>query len=159
MVEYRSFIKEDADEVYAIALEAWRHTYKGIFDDEFIEKFVNENYAPKGLVSLVPNIESGKMFFDVAVDKSHIIGFSNIGDRGQGWELFRIYLLPAYIGKGVGKRLLRLGEAFLRSKDANKYFCFVHKDNRLGINFYLRNGFRHLPEKDKEDEWCMEKIL
>ena len=39
------------------------------------------------------------------------------------------------------------------------YFCFVHQDNELGKRFYLRNSFRHITEKDHDDEWYMEKAL
>jgi hypothetical protein len=38
-------------------------------------------------------------------------------------------------------------------------FCFVHKDNELGAQFYLRNGFEHILKRDQEDEWYMQKSL
>jgi hypothetical protein len=38
-------------------------------------------------------------------------------------------------------------------------YCFVHKENELGKRSYLRQGFRHLPGSDRDDEWYMEKGL
>lgn len=50
-------------------------------------------------------------------------------------------------------------EDFVRSKGESKYDCFVHKDNQLGKNFYLKKGFEHISEKDSEDELYMEKEI
>ncbi|MDW8234901.1 MAG: GNAT family N-acetyltransferase, partial [Roseiflexaceae bacterium] len=76
-----------------------------------------------------------------------------------GAQLFRIYLLPTYIGRGIGSGLLQRGEAFLRDQGVDSYFCYVHKDNELGKRFYLRQGFVHRAGLDRDDEWYMEKRL
>ena len=153
-------IKEpDVSEIYAVALAAWRYTYRNIFDEQFIEHFVNQNYAPERLLSLFPLLQIGTIYFNVAEHNSNIVGFCNIGIDRQMAELYRIYLLPDYIGQGLGRRLLERGEEFLREHGVNNYYCFVHKDNELGKRFYARSGFQHLPEKDHEDEWYMQKKL
>ena len=149
----------DAPNIHAVALESWRHTYRTIFDQQFIENFVNKNYAAEAIVSLLPRIQSGSMFFYIAEYGSKIIGFCNIGINNKSAELYRIYLLPAYIGQGVGQKLLELGEAFVIEHGINSYFCFVHKNNEIGKRFYLNSSFKHIPEKDKDEEWCMEKRL
>jgi ribosomal protein S18 acetylase RimI-like enzyme len=88
-----------------------------------------------------------------------VVGFWHIAQTKQGMKLLRIYLRPGYIGKGIGRTLLRQGEEFIKSRGYHSYFCFVHKDNELGKGFYLRNGFTHLVENDQEDDWHMEKRL
>ena len=143
----------------AVALAAWRHAYREIFPADFIDQFVATNYSLASLENLMALIEAGSMFFCVAVMQETIVGFSNIWDRGQGLELLRIYVLPAYIGKGVGGKLLMAGEEFVRARGANRYFCMVHKRNQLGLNFYLRNQFRHFESKDHDDEMYREKRL
>lgn len=158
-VVLRQFRRGDGVEVQAVARAAWRHTYQEIFPADFIDQFVATNYSPESLESLVALIEAGSMFFCVAVMQEVIVGFSNIWDRGQGMELLRIYVLPAYIGKGVGGSLLIAGEDFVRARGANRYFCMVHKRNQLGLNFYLRNQFRHVESKDQDDEMYLEKRL
>jgi hypothetical protein len=47
----------------------------------------------------------------------------------------------------------------LRAARVNVYSCYVHKGNELGKRFYLRQGFEHRPERDRGDEWYMEKKL
>lgn len=158
-IHYRPIQASDADAVFAVAQEAWRFTYASIFDPAFIEQFVSRNYAPEQLRALVPRVDSGALFFDVAVDADQVVGFCHIGVAAQGAQLFRIYLLPAYIGRGIGSGLLQRGEAFLQSRGLDSYFCFVHKNNELGKRFYLRQGFIHRAERDQDDEWYMEKRL
>lgn len=155
----RPLQESDASKIHAVALEAWQYTYRTIFDQQFIENFVNRNYAEGAIASLFPRIQSGSMCFDVAEHRSRIIGFCNLGINDQSAELYRIYLLPAFIGQGIGQKMLELCESFVTEHGINSYFCFVHKDNEIGKRFYLKSGFRHILEKDKEEEWFMEKTV
>ncbi len=155
----RPLQESDAPKIRAVALEAWQYTYRKIFDQKFIENFVNQNYAEEAIASLFPRIQSGSMFFDVAEYGSRIIGFCNLGINNQSAELYRIYLRPAFIGQGIGQKMLELCEKFVTEHGLNSYFCFVHKDNEIGKRFYLKSGFRHVLEKDREDEWFMENTI
>ena len=155
----RPLREEDASSIHAVALEAWQYTYRSIFEQQFIEIFVNQNYAPEAIISLFPRLQSGTMWFYVAEHESKIIGFCNIGINEQAAELHRIYLLPSYIGQGIGQNLLQLGENFIAENGISIYHCFVHKDNEIGKRFYLRYGFQHIIEKDHDDEWYMKKRI
>ena len=62
-------------------------------------------------------------------------------------------------GRGIGRRLLELGEEYLRAQGIQRYFCYVNKGNAVGQRFYDRQGFRHAPKRDLEDSHCMEKVL
>ena len=158
-VVFRPLHATDAPAIQAVALEAWRYTYRDIYNPQFIENFVAGNYSPQAILALLPRIAAGQMFFQLAVRGDQILGFCNIAVSEQNAQLLRIYLLPSQIGQGLGRKLLGLGETFIRNHELPKYFCFVHKDNQIGKRFYLRNGFQHVIEKDHEDEWFMEKQL
>ena len=155
----RALQETDVQAVYDVALEAWHSTYKDIYSAEFIHNFVNTHYAPAVSLRLVPRIQAGHQFFQVALVHASVVGFCHIAETRQGMELLRIYLRPSSIGQGIGRALLRQGEAFIRARGYRTYCCFVHKANDLGKNFYLRNGFTHSIEKDDEEEWYMEKRL
>ncbi len=157
--EYKTYCPEFAVGVQSVALESWKNTYQGIFDEAFINNFVQRNYSAGALNNSIARIAEGREFFEVALDAGRVIGYCHMGDGGKGWELFRIYISPRYIGQGVGKTLSMHGEMFLRSKGASRYFCFVHEKNELGKNFYQRSGFQHIPAKDQDDEWYMEKNI
>ncbi len=158
-VVFREIREADASSIHAVALEAWRYTYDGIFDQHFIENFVNRNYSKEAILSLIPQIKSGSMFFSVAQYGSKVIGFCNIGIAKQSAQLYRIYILPDFIGQGIGQKFLELGETFVVAHGLDSYFCYVHKNNEIGKQFYLKSRFRHIFIKDKDDEWFMEKKL
>jgi diamine N-acetyltransferase len=155
----RALQETDVQAVYEVALEAWHSTYKDIYSAEFINNFVQTNYALAGLLQLVPRVQAGHQFFHVALAHSHVVGFCHIAETRHGMELLRIYLRPSYIGKGIGRSLLRQGEEFIQARGHSTYCCFVHKENVLGKNFYVRNGFTHVIEKDDGEEWYMDKRL
>ena len=155
----RALQETDVQAVYEVAFEAWHSSYKDIYPAEFIHNFVQTNYAPAGLLRLVPRIQAGHQFFHVALSQSSVVGFCHIAETRHGMELLRIYLRPSYIGQGIGRALLHQGEAFITAQGSSTYCCFVHKENALGKNFYVRNGFTHMIEKDGEEEWYMEKRL
>ena len=158
-ISIRPFIANDAVLVQQVALKAWQFTYKCIYAETYIHRFIQENYHPKYAEHFAGDVRAGKIYFSVATNSSEVIGFCHIGNRGEGFELFRIYLLPSSIGNGIGTKLLTEGEAFLTEKACEKYFCYVHSKNEIGKQFYIKQGFVHIPEKDDAEEWYMEKIL
>ena len=155
----RPITKNDVQGVYDTAFEAWHYTYRDIFSPQFIDTFVNRNYAPDVSLRLLPQVEACEQFFHVAVQHAIVIGFCNIVNLAGKMELRRIYLRPAFIGQGIGRTLLEAGEAFVQSKGFDCYFCFVHQDNEIGKRFYAKNKFVHISEYDEDDEWYLEKKL
>ena len=158
-IKIRDFVGDDAEAVHVVAMKAWRVTYRDIYDSTFIERYVNTNYAPEQLRSLVSRVTESEIFFAVAENETGVIGFCNMGQTQQGIELFRIYLLPEFFGQGIGGLLLAKGEQYLRKQGFSSYFCFVHSANELGKRFYKKQGFHHVSERDESDEWFMEKQL
>ncbi len=150
-INYRRLRKDDLAAVREVASESWKHAYRNIFDDSYIKEWVEANYSLEIMRSILSDSDSARAFFYVAESEGRVIGFAHIGDRGNGWELLKIYLLPEHMGSGIGTRFIQLGEHFLRTKKASKYVVFVHKDNLQAIGFYRRNDFAHEPELDKKD--------
>lgn len=164
-IKYRSLHKSDFEKIYEVALEAWNYTYKNIYTPSKIKNYVDKYYSIKALQKQFPLIEKREIFFEVAEEDKSIIGFCNIElkDNNKA-ELLRIYLKPSFIGKGVGKMLLLLGEEFLILKGIKKLYCFAHKENKLGRQFYLKNGFEITSEEsnklfNNECDFLFEKEL
>ena len=160
MVRYRVLRRPDVPEVQAVALKAWMAAYRKTVPLPMIRRFVSQRYSTNSFENLVfPSIRRGQSQFYLAIENERIIGYSNAGKGEWGWELYRIYLLPEYIGRGIGKKLLQLAEDFLRKKRAKKYHLYAYVKNKPAIEFYYRNSFERLKEKDKPPEICMEKKL
>ena len=165
LIKYRSIQKNDAESIYLVAKSSWEYTYKNIFKSSFIKDYLDRYYSKEAILEILPKVEAGEQFFYVALDGTKIIGYSNLVPGEEMMELARIYLLPDYIGKGIGAKLIELGEEFMKSKSIDRYFCFVNKGNKIGRRFYEKMGFQNIPGKEslsKEPEWCqwyMEKAL
>src|SRR5215510_8190534 len=80
----RALQATDVQAVYDVALAAWHATYKTIYPTEFINNFVQTNYAPAGLLRLIPRIQAGHHFFHVALAHSSVVGFCHIAETRHG---------------------------------------------------------------------------
>lgn len=153
----RPLRETDAESVQAVALASWQHTYGNIFDESFITRFVSQNYDPEQIKRIVPRIATGDQLFVVAEEASQLVGFCHLAKSDEAIQLLRIYIRPSHFRRGIGQAFLKQGEQFVRSHNFPYYFCYVHRENEIGITFYQKQGFIHHRHKDVSDEWYMEK--
>jgi ribosomal protein S18 acetylase RimI-like enzyme len=161
-VQVRPASVEDISAIRAVADQTWRKAYGEIFDTDFIDAFLADAYSAANLQRAIEHAPSCFFVAQVAIDaRPAVVGYVHAAPLPDGGDaqLFRIYLLPDHWGKGIGSRLLETVETCLRARDMAAYYCFVHKQNAVGIDFYLRKGFEHTPEDDRDDEWYMRKSL
>ena len=70
-----------------------------------------------------------------------VVGFA-MGDRATG-ELWVIAVLPEYIGKGIGSRLLRAVENWLAESGCDRLWLTTDVDPALkAYDFYRRHGWQ-----------------
>lgn len=146
-------------------MKGWLFSYSYLPEKE-LTKLVDKYYSDKSLSGSLKRVKEGTDLFIVAEAEKKIIGFCHVTAKSRVGEIVRLYLDTGYIGKGIGKKLLVRSEEFLKAKGCKKLFTFVNMHNRIGMDFYLRNHFVHIGEKDTEDEfrngkvlWYMEKSL
>ena len=157
-VVLRQAQETDFPRIKEIALQGWLFAYSHLPAEKLIT-LVNKYYSKKNLRNSLHRVKKGTDSFVVGELKGRIIGFCHVTAKWGTGEMLRLYIETTYIGKGIGKRLLLESEQFLESKKCKKYFTFVNKHNKLGVNFYLRNGFNRIQEKDEEDEFKKGKVL
>jgi diamine N-acetyltransferase len=153
----------DVPGIHAAAEASWRATYKDIFPDEFITRFLENAYS---LENLELAVNSPRTVFLAARNGDDVIGFCHYGPSREHSdlypiELYRIYVVPAFWRQGIGSRLLAEMEGRLTEQDVPSYYCHVHARNEIGKGFYLRHGFYHNSERNRtgDEEWCMVKSL
>ena len=175
MIRYRRLAKGDIESLGSLALKAWSHAYRGIYAPSTIRRKVSQHYSTESIGATLREARRGDSFFVVACDGEVLIGYANGGMirnpwknpsrsggkvyRVSGWELQRIYLLPEYIGQGIGRELLDRWERFLRAKRADRYYVTYNSKNRLARDFYSRNGFARAKELDDGISYCAVKRL
>ncbi len=115
--------------------KAWHEAYPGIVSQDYLDKLTLEK------CEAIASSWRDRIF--VAKDQRNVIGFVGYGDRGDEapgvGEVFSIYVLSEYYGKGVGQALM---EAALKQLKGYTQIClWVLKENRRAIRFYEKCGF------------------
>lgn len=104
----RKAMPADSKGIAKVHVDSWRTTYKNLFPDEYLQSISYESREelwnrsiPNGYVFVAEN------------DKGEIIGFSSGGKERTGkyanyeGEIYAIYILQEYQGKGIGRQLVK----------------------------------------------------
>lgn len=158
VAEIVPFRKSFARAVRKVAEKSWFYTYRDIYSHSEISNYMNSYYDLKNLSVLEKYVQDGTISFNVARVKGRIVGFCQFGKREE-FELLRIYILPEWIGKGIGRQLLEEGENWVRACNGSEYVTNVQKRNRIGTKFYEKSGLSREPSQDRDDDLCYRKVL
>lgn len=140
----------DSAAIAKVHVDSWRTTYAGIMPDEHLSSLSYEQREREWRNGLSTPGEA--TFTLVAQDAAgDVIGFASGGpERGgdpafQG-EIFAIYLLRAYQGMGLGRRLTRAVAERLMSEGFGSLLVWVLAENP-SRRFYEALGGECLEEK------------
>lgn len=116
--------------------KSWQETYTGLVDQRFLDELTLEKCEE--ITSAYP---AGVL---VAIDGERVVGFIGIGpcrhaDLSGAGEVYAIYLLRDYHGRGIGKELMRAGLEELKA--FSRVAVTVLKNNKKAIRFYECCGF------------------
>ena len=116
--------------------KAWHEAYLGIVDADFLSRMTLERCEQNA-------VKWGGDGLLIAVENGRVIGFVGYGSRGEEapnvGEVFALYVLSDYYGKGVGRALM---DSALEKLSAYPSVClWVLKENRRAIRFYEKCGF------------------
>ncbi len=122
-------------EIYA---KSWKHAYRSLLPDEYLNTLTAEQWASRlgraGRCVLVAELDG------------RLVGTASYGEprtteyAGQG-EIYSIYFLPEYMGKGYGKQLMSAVLDELKELGYNSTFLWVLEDNISARHFYEKTGF------------------
>ena len=157
--------RRDLPVIAALAPEIWRHAYGAILPQEQIAYMLELMYAPEVLLAAFDNgvkfrlIKSGEetigffSFFEYQSDPSVL-------------KLDKLYLLPAFHGRGIGSLALRSLTECASDAGYGKLRLNVNKNNLRAIAAYTRNGFKKKESVKNDighgffmDDYVMEKKL
>ncbi len=156
---------EDTAAIKRVAREAWATAYAGIIYPEVQDNFINHAYSEASLALSING--DGQDFWlrvaEITGDSPEIIGFAEVYKRpniAPDAELTRIYLLPAWQKKGIGKALFEKVLAEIRALRPGlrppRLWLSVAAENKQAIRFYEQRGFRF--EKDFEASLPGQKV-
>ena len=117
--------------------KSWQEAYPGMICKEYLDGLTLEE-CEKTAYRWQDNIL-------IAKDGERVIGFAGYGryrnsELTNTGEIFALYVLAEYCGKGTGDQLMVA--ALDRLKEFPETAVWVLKDNKRAIRFYERWGFR-----------------
>ena len=125
-------------EISNIYESSWKYAYKDIIPQDYLDSIPIGRWANSinkiGMNNLVV-IENGLIIGTASFCKSRWEQYSNYG------EIVSIYFLPAYMGKGYGKHLLKKCVEELNGLGYNNILLWVLENNQRSRRFYEKNGF------------------
>ena len=116
--------------------QSWQETYRGLADDGYLAAM-----TPEKCIAIARRWRDHIL---VAKDGERVIGFAGYGPYRDSTmpdcgEVYAIYLLKEYHGRGIGYRLMKAAEQQLNGY--GRIALWVLEGNERAIRFYERYGF------------------
>lgn len=134
----------ETNEIKKLLNYVWIDTYKEFFSKETIKYIVEESQT---IDKLSLEIKNNNLLFLVAKNNlDNIVGLATVQKGESKIFLKRLYIHPNYQRKGIGKKLLL--NILNYSEDKKAIYLEAEKDNINAINFYKKNGFNIIEDKE-----------
>ena len=148
MFEIRKANLEDIPLIHELAWIVFPHTYKELLSPGQIEFMMDWMYSPANLEKQMT--EDGHIYF-LAYEGNEPAGYLSIQPEGEHtYHLQKIYVLPSYQGKKLGKQLFN--QAIQAIKELHPEPCQmrlnVNRYNTKAVDFYFRMGMKKVFEGD-----------
>ncbi|MFV8044231.1 GNAT family N-acetyltransferase [Streptococcus pluranimalium] len=162
---------EQAAELRELAIKTYTETFGHDTTKDQLEAFFNSDYHIDVLTAELSSAESAHRF--VYVDNT-LAGYLKVNwgsaqtehELENAFEIQRIYILKAFQGYGLGKRLFELALDIAKNSGFDWVWLGVWERNFKAQNFYAKYGFEKFAEhdfvvsKDKIDtDWLLKKCL
>ena len=137
---------EDARPVAEVHVASWRHTYRGLLPDDFLERLSVDDREAMWLGAFADHDPKSGAF--VAEVDGRIVGFASFGPSRdedapkRTGEVPAIYVDPAALGTGVGRELFEAATLALRDAGFARATLWVLEANALARGFYDKAGWR-----------------
>ena len=137
-IHIRRALPEEADALTQIALSAKRHW----------------GYPERWMEIWTPQLTFDPKYFEeneswVAFDDERPVAFYTLQEKNRNAWLENLWVLPEYIGKGVGKRLLLHAIRLARQR---KYSNLQLEADPNAVGFYEKMGMHKISERYSEVE-------
>ena len=139
MIRVRPALPQDAAQIGAVHVSAWRNAYAGILPDAYLAQLSVGRQAAGYRASLI----GGHLAF-VAEAHGNVVGFATLARRlaglGDG-EVETLYVLDDWRERGLGRMLMQSAAGGLARAGCRSAFLWVLRDNPSRW-FYQRLGGR-----------------
>jgi ribosomal protein S18 acetylase RimI-like enzyme len=128
---------QDVLAIKELLRETWHDTYGSLLPKPAIESITSQWHAPELLAEQIQNPE---IYFAVAREGGVVVGVITAQKQDDVIVVNRLYVRPQYQRRGIGRQLLE--SSYRTFHDAQKVRLTVEAENRKGVAFYAKHGFR-----------------
>jgi ribosomal protein S18 acetylase RimI-like enzyme len=137
---------KDVDQLQKIGRVTFSQTFEEHNSAEDMEAYLSTSYATEKLSTELTNPNSEFYF---AIVDTNIVGYLkvNTGDAqtekkvSSAFEIERIYVDRAYLGKKIGQLLFEKAIELAKAKKMSYVWLGVWEENHRALAFYKKNGF------------------
>lgn len=148
----RKAVEADAAGIARVYVDSWRTTYTGLLPEQALARRSSadrQEYWAWALTSQEPP----RAIFVAESEEREIVGFASGGPE-RAWDLdfeaevYAIYLLEDYQGRGLGSRLMGALAGYLAEAGLSSLMVWVLASNPA-VQFYLRLGGLKVGEREE----------
>jgi len=146
MLSIRKATYDDCNLINHLASQVFPATYQELLSPEQLEYMLEWMYAPENIRQQMDN---NHVYF-IAYHNEEPCGYLSIEQQEKDlFHLQKIYVLPQFQGKSIGKFIFEYGVSYIRSIHPTPCLMElnVNRDN-TALQFYERMGMRKLRQGD-----------
>ena|SRR5437879_2764660 len=134
---------EDAEGIARVQVESWRTTYPGMIPQDFLDSMDEAAFVGRWSERL--GHESSRRMTFIAERGGRMVGFATGGAEREGdvrylGELYAIYVLREWHGRGLGRELANAVARALVERGLYSMLVWVLRDNLQARAFYEHLG-------------------
>jgi ribosomal protein S18 acetylase RimI-like enzyme len=150
-MQIREALPKDANGIARVHVNAWRETYRGIVPNNVLDNLSVER-SEQYWEGLLSDPEDQTIILVASHPYKGVVGFASAGTERTGnypyqAELYTIYMLRTYQGRGVGRNLFAAITQRLLERGMNSLLVWVLRDN-LFRAFYEALGGQEVGEQE-----------
>ena len=137
---------DDAEAVETVRIATWKASYRGIVPDAYLDNLKVQSSRVDRMRAAIDRADAGARVVGVA--DSQVIGMGIAGapeddqvQEGVG-EIYAVYVLPEWQGRGVGRALLERLTSALQALGFRSAILWTLRDRRPTRRFYEANGWQ-----------------
>lgn len=150
-VRIREAAPQDLQAVSCQVAASYRAAYQGLMREDYLAALTDDHWVPL----LQTALEEGGTCL-IALHGAETVGSIVFGDSKSDpgkdtAEVFALYLLPAYIGTGLGQGLYCEAERLMLEQGASACVAEALRENTRSLGFCAKQGFQVIGDFSVEE--------
>ena len=161
---------KDIDQLQVLSITTFTQAFENQNNPKDFHTYITKAFSKEQLLSELNDFDTSFYFVKrreetIGYFKTTVFGAQNELKEPEGMELERIYVLPLFQGKGVGKKILSFVESLAQQHGKTYLWLGVWEQNPKAIRFYERHGYMKFDThpyyigNDRQTDWLLKKEL